>query len=130
MRKPVILIVDDEADARSAIVSYLELRFDCDFNQAADGDEAVNFVKANPCDVMLLDIKMPKKSGITVIKEVKEINPKVDILVVSAWVYDDVAEEATRLGATDYAVKPLDLKVVEFKFTRILKKRGQGASKI
>ncbi len=130
MTKPIVLVVDDEADARSSITSYLELRFDCDFRQASDGDEAVTFVKSNPCDVMLLDIKMPKKSGIVVIKEAKEINPKLDILVVSAWVSDDVAEEAAKIGATDYAVKPLDLKVVEFKLKKILEKRGQNVSKI
>lgn len=129
-KKPVILVVDDEKDARSTIISYLCARYDCNFKEAEDGDAAVAFVKANPCDVMLLDIKMPKKSGITVIKEAKEINPNVDILVVSAWVNDDVAEEASKLGATDYAVKPLDLKVVQFKFDKILEKRGQRISKI
>jgi len=130
MIKPVILVVDDEPDARSTIISYLEARFDCDFKEAPDGDAAVDFVKSGPCDVMLLDIKMPKKSGISVIKEAKEINPKVDILVVSAWVNEDVAEETSKLGATDYAVKPLDLKVIEFKFKKILEKRGQKISKI
>lgn len=130
MIKPIILVVDDEADARSTIVDYLKGRFDCDFKEACDGDEAVKFVKSNPCDVMLLDIKMPKKSGMVVIKEAKEINPKLDILVVSAWVSDDVAEEASKLGATDYAIKPLNLKVIEFKFNKILEKRGQKVSKI
>lgn len=130
MTKPVILIVDDEAEARSTILDYLEARFDCDFKEAPDGESAVNFVKSNPCDIMLLDIKMPKKSGITVIKESKEINPKLDILVISAWVNDDVAEEASKLGATDYAVKPLDLKVIEHKFRKILEKRGLKVNKI
>lgn len=130
MTKPIVLVVDDEADVRSTIVDYLKGRFDCDFKEACDGDEAVKFVKSNPCDVMLLDIKMPKKSGMVVIKEAKEINPKLDILVVSAWVSDDVAEEAAKLGATDYAIKPLNLKVIEFKFNKILEKRGQKVSKI
>lgn len=130
MAKPVILVVDDEAGARSTIIGFLEDRFDCDFKEAEDGDVAIDFVKANPCDVMLLDIKMPKKSGMSVLKEAKEINPKIDVLVISAWVNEDVAEEASKLGATDYAVKPLDLKVVEFKFRKILDKRGQMVSKI
>lgn len=130
MTKPVILVVDDEPDARSAIINYLDVRFDCDFKEAPDGDAAVNFVNAYPCDVMLLDIKMPKKSGMSVIKEAKEINPTIDIMVISAWVDEDVAEETSKLGASDYAVKPLDLKVVEFKFKKILEKRGQKISKI
>lgn len=125
MDKPVVLVVDDEVGARTTIINFLEVRFDCKFREAGDGDEAVQFVKANHCDVMILDVKMPKKGGITVIKESKEINPKIDILVVSAYVSDEVAEEAMKLGATDYAVKPLNLGVISLKFSNILEKRGQ-----
>lgn len=130
MDKPVILVVDDELEARNTIIDFLEARYDCKYREAKDGDEAVKFVKANPCDVMLLDIKMPKKGGIDVIKETKQINPKIDILVVSAYVSDEVSEEAMRLGATDYAVKPLDLGVISLKFSNILEKRGQKVNKI
>ena len=130
MDKPVVLVVDDEVDARNTIMDFLEVRYDCKFREAKDGEEAVRFVKTNPCDVMILDIKMPKKSGIVVIKEAKELNPKLDIIVVSAWVSDEVAEEAMKLGATDYAVKPMDLKAISLKFANILEKRGQKISKI
>lgn len=130
MNKPVVLVVDDEVDVRNTIIDFLEARYDCKFREAKDGDEAVKFVKANPCDVMLLDVKMPKKGGIAVIKEAKEINPKIDILVVSAYVSDEVSNEAMKLGATDYAVKPLDLGVISLKFSNILEKRGQKISKI
>ena len=130
MNKPVVLVVDDEVNARNMIIDFLEVRFDCKFREATDGEEAVRFVKDNPCDVMFLDIKMPKKSGIVVIKEAKELNPKIDIIVVSAWVSDEVAEEAMKLGATDYAVKPMDLKAISLKFANILEKRGQKISKI
>lgn len=130
MDKPVVLVVDDEVDARNTIIDFLEARYDCKYREAKDGEEAVKFVKTSPCDIMLLDIKMPKKGGIAVIKEAKEINPKLDILVVSAYVSDDVSEEAMKLGATDYAVKPLDLQVISMKFNSILEKRGQKISKI
>lgn len=129
MDKPIVLVVDDEVNARNMIIDFLEGRFDCKFREATDGDEAVKFVKTNHCDVMLLDIKMPKKSGIAVIREAKAIDPKLDIIVVSAWVSDEVAEEAMKLGATDYAVKPMDLKAISLKFENVLKKRGQKVSK-
>jgi len=128
--KPVILVVDDEAEARVMIINFLKDRFDCEFHEAKDGEDALQFVKEHTCDLMLLDIKLPRKSGTVVIKETKELNPKIDILVVSAYASDDVAEEALELGATDYAVKPLDLKAISLKVTNILKKRGQEASKI
>lgn len=65
-----------------------------------------------------------------VIKEAKKINPGMDILIVSAWASTDVAGEVIKLGATDYIVKPIDLKVSNLKFANILDKRGQKFSKI
>lgn len=130
INKPVILVVDDEEEARSLVRGFLALRYDCDFFEVDDGEKAVEFIKSNPCDVVLLDIRMPGKSGIAVIKETKEIKPDIDILVVSAWVSGDVAEEALKAGATDYAVKPIDLKALNLKFAGILDKRGQKISKI
>lgn len=128
MKKPVVLIVDDEPEARLAIADFMKLRFDCDFREANDGEEALRFVKSNPCDVMFLDIKLPKMSGIKVIKHAKDVNPKLDIIVVTGYASDEVAEESLKLGATDYAVKPLDLKALELKFRNILQKRKQRGS--
>ena len=130
MNKPYILVVDDEAEARSMIINFLDARYNCEFKEAGDGEEAIEYIKINPCDVMILDIKMPKKSGMSVVKETKDIKPNIDILIVSAWVSEDVAEEAMNLGATDYAVKPIDLKAISLKFSNILTKRGQKISKI
>jgi two-component system response regulator HydG len=130
MKKPVVLIVDDEPEARSTIAGFLKMRFDCDFKEAVDGEEALDFVKSNPCDVMFLDVKLPKKSGIMVIKEAKDINPKIDIIVITGYSSDEVADEALELGATDYIPKPLDLKAISLKFSNILEKRGQKISKI
>ncbi len=129
MNKPVVLIADDEEDARSTISNFLKERYDCEFAEAKDGEEAVNFVKCHPCDVIILDIKMPKKGGITVIKEAKEINPDIGILVISAWVSDDVSEEAVEAGATDYLVKPVDLKVVSLKLSDVLSRKGYKVNK-
>lgn len=130
MNRPVVLIVDDEEGARSTILNFLKERYDCEFTEAKDGEEAVNFVKCHPCDVMILDIKMPKKSGITVIKEAKEISPGISILAISAWVSDDVSQEAVEAGAADYLVKPVDLKVVSMKLSDVLLKKGYKVNKI
>ena len=131
MKKPVVLIVDDEFDIRSMILEYLRGRFDCDFKEACDGEEALKFIKSNPCDVMFLDIKLPKKNGILVLEEAKKIGLKIDIIVVTGYSSDEVAEESLMLGAIDYAPKPLNLEVLALKFAKILEKRGfSGISKI
>jgi len=130
MNKAVVLIVDDDPEARSMISEFLGARFDCDFKEAGDGEEAVRFVKSNPCDIMFLDVKLPKKNGTTVMKEAKEINPRVDIIVVTAYSSDEVADESLKRGASDYVIKPIDMNALTLKFGNILKKRGQKISKI
>ena len=118
--RPVVLVVDDEHEARSLMLDFLKVRYECDFKEASDGEEAMRFVENNPCDIMLLDIKMPRKGGMQVLKEVKASKPDIDILIVSAWASDDVAEEAMTMGAVDYILKPIDLKVLSMKFTNVL----------
>lgn len=129
MARPVILIVDDEKDARATLINFLEGRCECDFAQANDGDEALEYLKAHHCDIMLLDIKMPKKSGMSVIKEAKALDRSLDIIMISGWVSEEVAEEAVALGATDYAVKPIDLKAIALKIEHMLYKRAQIPAK-
>ena len=85
MDKPVVLVVDDEVDARNTIIDFLEARYDCKYREAKDGEEAVHFVKSSPCDVMSLDIQMPKKGGRAVIKESKEIQPVSTGIIGSMW---------------------------------------------
>ena len=123
MSLSVILVLDDEETVREFISDFLRDKISCDVHSFGDGHEVVQFLSKNYADIIVLDIKMPKKSGISVIKEVKEFHPEVDILVVSAWISSDVSNEALCAGATDYMVKPLDLKVLELKITDILKKR-------
>jgi len=127
MKKPNILIVDDDKAARIALVDFLRGRHDCSFVEAADGETAIDFIKTNICDVIILDIKMPKKGGMTVIKEAKVIRPTIDILVVSAWDSEEVAKETLEAGACDYIVKPVDFKLISLKLAGILTKRGMTA---
>ena len=129
--RPLQLQFIKEAQRRFLFLTdFLAMRYQCEIKEAQDGNEAMAFIKNNPCDVMILDIRMPKKGGIDVIKETKAIKPDIDILVISAWLSDDVSHEAVRLGANDYVIKPLDLKVFNLKFANILEKRGQKFSKI
>ena len=123
MARPVILVVDDEESVRTAISDFLRTKFGSSIKSFSEGGEVLEFIKDNNADVIILDIKMPKTSGIDVIREVKAKCAKVDILVVSAWISSDVANEAICAGATDYIVKPVDLKVLELKVSDILGKR-------
>jgi two-component system nitrogen regulation response regulator GlnG len=59
-------------------------------------------------DLVILDIKMPKKDGLETLKELKKINPSSKVIIATGYKSVDTAQEAMKLGAADYVVKPFD----------------------
>jgi len=104
MRK--ILVVDDDMDLRMTVVSALtEGQYIVD--QASDGEEAVNRVRANQYDLVLMDVNMPRLSGIEALKEIKAHDPSIMVIILTAFSNIRDAIEATRLGAYNYLEKPV-----------------------
>lgn len=122
MHKLNILVVDDEKDVRDNIINFLKKRFDHNYIEAENGIEAIKCIKDNLIDVLILDIKMPKKSGIAVMEEVKRVSPKTAVLVITGWISDDVVDEAIKKGATDYVIKPIEMEALLLKFKSIVEK--------
>lgn len=107
-----ILIADDSAFMRAIlkdIVSKSTLK-DAEIFEAGDGEEALNIITTQKPDLLLLDIIMPKKDGIAVLKEAGHDVPTV--IIVSSVGQSDIIEQAKSLGAKDYIVKPFDSKMV------------------
>jgi len=75
---------------------------------ARNGVEAVELTKTNEFDLVLMDIKMPKKGGLQAAKEIKEIKPKVPIIAVTAYAFDADRSKALNAGCNDYISKPID----------------------
>ncbi|WP_438969582.1 sigma-54-dependent transcriptional regulator [Methylophaga sp.] len=104
--KPLILVVDDEPDIRELIKDILEDE-NYHVSVAANGQDAqAQFNKQLP-DLILLDIWMPDIDGITLLKEFKQQNKAVSIVMMSGHGTIETAVEATRLGASDFIEKPL-----------------------
>lgn len=76
--------------------------------EAGDGDEAVKSYKSYQPDLVLMDITMPIKDGITAIKEIMASDPAAKIIVCSALGQKNMVIEAIQAGARDYIVKPFD----------------------
>lgn len=102
-----MLCVDDNADLRTGLKEQFELE-DFNVDTASDGVEAIEKIKQNHYDIVLLDVKMPKMGGLEVLKEMKDINKYPHVIMLSA--VDDVptAIECMKLGAKDYISKPYD----------------------
>ncbi|HEY6455400.1 MAG TPA: response regulator [Steroidobacteraceae bacterium] len=100
-----VLIVDDEALARSYLVEQLASAPDVEITgQATNGFDAVKMAETLPCDLMLLDVQMPKLSGFEVMELLGERAPAV--IFVTA--HDEFAVQAFRIHAVDYLLKPVE----------------------
>jgi DNA-binding NtrC family response regulator len=106
--KPLILVVDDEPDIRELIKDILE---DEAYRvvTASNGEEARLVFTQNQPQLVLLDIWMPDVDGISLLKEFKQQNAGVTIVMMSGHGTIETAVEATRSGASDFIEKPLSM---------------------
>ena len=119
---PKILVVDDEEAARENLERMLESSGFAP-TVAADGQEALEHAAEHDFAVALLDIKMPRMSGIEALPKLHKQRPDTFIIMTTAIADVDIAMEAVRLGADDYLVKPLDLDTVSIRIKNALRRR-------
>ncbi len=102
---PKILISEDETRMREVMVMLLS-DMDIQIYEAADGEEAVEIFDNETIHLVITDLKLPKKGGMEVLQHIKERNPEVPVIIITAFGSIDNAVEAIRLGAFDYVTKP------------------------
>ena len=102
-----ILVADDEAGVRSFLAETLELGGH-EVAQAADGEEALALLARRAFDLLVTDLRMPKRDGMEVLREAHARQPDLEVIVLTAHGSVSSAVEAMRLGAFDYLQKPLD----------------------
>ncbi len=105
--KTRILVVDDEEIVRESLGGWLE-KDGFFVSPAPDGKTAVERLKAEPWDVLLLDLKMPGMDGLQVLEEAKKLRPEAAAVIMTAYATVDTAVAAMKMGAFDYLVKPFD----------------------
>ncbi len=107
-----LLVVDDESEICEFLKSFFEER---SYNVivANSGEQALDVVKQEKPQVVLLDIKMPGMDGLQALREIKTKFPKTKVIMVTAIETRDKIEECLRLGADNYITKPLSLEYLE-----------------
>jgi two-component system, NarL family, response regulator LiaR len=101
-----IVIADDHAVVREGTRTLLEREEDMEVvGEAADGEEAIKIIERNKPDVAILDISMPKLSGIEVTKQVKSRLPSTAILILTAYENDEYVFALLEAGAAGYLLK-------------------------
>src|SRR2546428_10781928 len=104
-----VLIVDDDVDVRSTLQQYVA-RQGCEARVAPDGESALRLIRADPPDVVLLDIQMPGLSGIDALHAIHEAAPGVKVIMMSGAASFELAKETLVHGAFDFIPKPPDMK--------------------
>ncbi len=102
-----LLIVDDERLIRWSLEQTLA-RDGHEVVSASTGDAALAAVREDPPDLVFLDLKLPDTDGLQVLRQIKELSPHVQVLIMTAYADVGTAVEAMKLGAYDYLAKPID----------------------
>jgi DNA-binding NtrC family response regulator len=100
-----VLIVDDEERFRLTLRKLLSAN-GLETNAVGSGREAIEELKQQPYDVILLDVKMPGMDGIEALAELKKISRNVEVIILTGHASVDVAVEIMRLGGCEYLLKP------------------------
>lgn len=107
-----ILVVDDEEDVRDLLSRFLTRR-GYEVDTAADGEAALEAVAQEKPDIVLLDIKLPKLSGLDVLERLRDEASDVAIITMSGVADENTARRSLELGAADFVTKPFNLPYLE-----------------
>ena len=117
-----ILIVDDDPAIREVLLESLrESGYRC--TTAQDGVDALDRFRAEPFNLLVSDIDMPRMDGVRLLREVKAIRPETEVIMLTGLLDLDVAIRAIRMGASDYLTKPFNLEQVRITVERAIEKQ-------
>jgi len=109
--RATVLLVDDNVGMVETLADILSTRGH-DVTTAHSGDAALVMIRASRYDVALMDIRMPGLDGVEALKHVRALDPRMRVIMMTAYTRDELADEARRAGAVDVLPKPLDIERV------------------
>jgi DNA-binding NtrC family response regulator len=109
-----VLLVDDERDFLEVLTRRLGKR-EVNVAGVTSGEEALQYLQAKPIDVAVLDVKMPGMDGLTALREIKKLNPLIEVIMLTGHASLEVALEGMRSGAFDYLMKPAEIDELLYK---------------
>jgi len=123
MDKLNILVVEDGQSQREMLKDFFSKEGHM-VAGAEDGNTAIEQVQGGHFDLLLLDFKMPGMNGIEVLKKIKDINPEISVVMMTAYGTIETAVDAMKLGAVDYISKPIDLDDLSLLVGRIAERQN------
>ncbi|GAC41521.1 response regulator [Paenibacillus popilliae] len=108
MDKKKVLIVDDQNGIRVLLMEVFSSEGYSTY-QASNGKIALNIVREESPDIVLLDMKIPGMDGLEILKQIKKMEPQMKVIMMTAYGELDMIKEATDLGAIMHFTKPFDI---------------------
>lgn len=108
MRKYSLLIVDDEKNV-CRLIEKIFTNEGLITHKAFSGESALKLIDSTRVDIVISDMKMPGMDGITLLKKIKDIDPSIKVIMITAFATVETAVEALKIGASDYITKPFDI---------------------
>lgn len=121
MVKPRILVIEDDPAIRQGIRDALEFEGYLPL-QAPDGDEGLRMAMQVDCDLVLLDLVLPKRDGLEILREVRATRPSLPVIVLTARGGEDDRVRGLQLGADDYVVKPFSVRELLARVDAVLRR--------
>ena len=122
MKNLKILVVEDERSQREMLRDFL-IKEGYQVSEAAAGRAAIQEIRSASIDLALVDYRMPDISGREVLEQAKQLDPQLDIVILTAYGTIDTAVDAMKAGACDYLTKPIDLEELLLIIARIAERR-------
>jgi len=116
-----ILIVDDQYGIRLLLSEVFSKEGYLTF-QASNGLDAIDIVKSQPPDIVLLDMKIPGMDGLEILKNIKKIDQDIKVIMMTAYGELDMLEEATKYGVITHFTKPFDIEQLRDTVSEVLNK--------
>jgi DNA-binding response OmpR family regulator len=122
MSQAKVLLVDDEVEFATTLAERLRLR-NYDTKAIFQPENVLNIIRDDHPDVVLLDLKMPRINGIEILNAIKQIDPTVEVIILSGQGDEQTIDMGMRNGASDYVVKPVDIEEITTRINRAKRKR-------
>jgi len=117
-----MLVVEDEAFQREMLRDLLT-REGHRVTEAESGEKALQLLESSLFDLILLDFRMPGMNGLELLRQIKRINPEIEVVIMTAYGSIETAVEAMKAGARDYLTKPIDFEELCFLIERVAEHR-------
>lgn len=117
-----IMVVDDEPSVLESFKMILKIK-DYEVETFSDGQSAISGITKGKFDVAFVDLKLPGMGGLEILKKIKEVDPDVEVNIVTAYATDATHANAISLGAMEYLRKPFLMEEIYELVDRALKRR-------